>query len=145
MCVCTAALIDRLDVINVSTFRWWLADSKRQLPNVGLNGRPGKLEDLRHSSCYWVFSSFATLNKLTWIDATALYTLGSGDPDGGGIEDRLGDAMDVFHTVFSVADLSLLGYPGLDIDLAPVYCMPASLIEHLGRKRSWKALPRHEI
>jgi geranylgeranyl transferase type-2 subunit beta len=51
--------------------------------------------------------------------------------------------VDVFHTVFGVAGLSLLGYPGLD-DLDPVYCMPASLIERMGLKKSWKALPRRE-
>jgi geranylgeranyl transferase type-2 subunit beta len=45
--VCTAALaiLDRLDVIDVSTLGSWLAE--RQLPNGGLNGRPEKLEDVR--------------------------------------------------------------------------------------------------
>ncbi|KAH9053767.1 terpenoid cyclases/Protein prenyltransferase [Lactarius vividus] len=142
--VCTAALaiLDRLDVIDVSTLGWWLAE--RQLPNGGLNGRPEKLEDVCYS--YWVLSSMAILNKLTWIDATALtrfIPLGSGDPDGGGIADRPGDMVDVFHTLFGVAGLSLLGYPGLE-DLDPVYCMPASLIERLGLKKGWKALPRRE-
>lgn len=27
--------------------------------------------------------------------------------------DRPGDAVDVFHTVFGIAGLSLIGYPGL--------------------------------
>lgn len=31
----------------------------------------------------------------------------------GGISDRPGDMVDVFHTVFGIAGLSLLGYPGL--------------------------------
>ena len=92
MWVCTAALaiLDRLDVIDVSTLGWWLAE--RQLPNGGLNGRPEKLEDVRTQShslllssvlyrplcgnqvCYshWVLSSLAILNKLTWIDAPAV-------------------------------------------------------------------------
>ena len=44
--VCTAALaiLDRLDVVDVPTLGWWLAE--RQLPNGGLNGRPEKLEDV---------------------------------------------------------------------------------------------------
>ncbi len=44
--VCTAALaiLDRLDVVDVSTLGWWLAE--RQLPNGGMNGRPEKLEDV---------------------------------------------------------------------------------------------------
>jgi geranylgeranyl transferase type-2 subunit beta len=49
--------------------------------------------------------------------------------------------LDVFHTIFGVAGLSLLGYPGLD----DLYCMPASLIERLGLKKGWKALPRREV
>jgi len=82
------------------------------------------------------------------------------DPDAGGIADRPGDMVDVFHTLFGVAGqlcssfdlgrrlivllpigLSLLGFPGLD-DIDPVYCMPASLIEKKGLKKDWAALPR---
>jgi hypothetical protein len=49
--VCTAALaiLDRLDVVDVPTLGWWLAE--RQLPNGGLNGRPEKLEDVHIISC----------------------------------------------------------------------------------------------
>jgi geranylgeranyl transferase type-2 subunit beta len=93
--VCTAALaiLDRLDVIDVPTLGWWLAE--RQLPNGGLNGRPEKLEDVRTAYmhafslsppppltdgwikkqvCYsfWVLSSLSILNKVTWIDSAAL-------------------------------------------------------------------------
>lgn len=35
------------------------------------------------------------------------------DPELGGIADRPGDMVDVFHTNFGIAGLSLLGYPGL--------------------------------
>ena len=35
------------------------------------------------------------------------------DPEHGGIADRPGDMVDVFHTVFGLAGLSLLRYPGL--------------------------------
>ena len=65
--------------------------------------------------------------------------------------------VDVFHTIFGVAGafvpvkaspgsdsvegLSLLGYPGL-VDLDPVYCMPASVIESRGLRKEWEALPR---
>ncbi|PCH34855.1 hypothetical protein WOLCODRAFT_78824, partial [Wolfiporia cocos MD-104 SS10] len=63
------------------------------------------------------------------------------DLDNGGIADRPGDLPDVFHTLFGVAGLSLLGYPGLD-DLDPVYCMPARLIESKGLRKGWEALPR---
>lgn len=35
------------------------------------------------------------------------------DLDKGGIADRPGDMVDVFHTVFGIAGLSLLSFPGL--------------------------------
>ncbi len=38
----------------------------------------------------------------------------SQDPERGGIADRPGDMVDVFHTVFGIAGLSLLGFPGLE-------------------------------
>ncbi|KAG9098932.1 hypothetical protein FRC06_005821 [Ceratobasidium sp. 370] len=63
------------------------------------------------------------------------------DQDAGGIADRPGDMADVFHTLFGVAGLSLLGYPGL-VDLDPVYCMPAEVIEKRGLRKDWRALPR---
>ncbi|KAF2710435.1 hypothetical protein K504DRAFT_481512 [Pleomassaria siparia CBS 279.74] len=64
--------------------------SERQLKNGGLNGRPEKKEDV----CY--------------------------NPDLGGLSDRPGDMVDVFHTVFGIAGLSLLRYPGL-AEVDPVY------------------------
>jgi len=36
------------------------------------------------------------------------------DPKKGGISDRPGDMVDVFHTVFGLAGLSLVKYPGLE-------------------------------
>lgn len=36
------------------------------------------------------------------------------DPEMGGIADRPGDMVDVFHTVFGIAGLSLLGFQGLE-------------------------------
>jgi len=136
---------------------WWL--SERQLPNGGLNGRPQKLEDVCYS--FWVLSSLSMLNKMEYIDADKLtsFILSAQDNEGGGIADRPGNMVDVFHTHFGLAGLamflrnsiftglpftiglSLLGYPGLE-DLDPVYCMPASIIEKMGLRKGWKALPR---
>ena len=36
------------------------------------------------------------------------------DPEAGGIADRPGDMVDVFHTVFGLAGLSLVRFPGLE-------------------------------
>jgi geranylgeranyl transferase type-2 subunit beta len=45
VCAAALAILDRLDVVDVPTLGWWLAE--RQLPNGGMNGRPEKLEDVR--------------------------------------------------------------------------------------------------
>lgn len=89
----------------------WL--SERQLPSGGLNGRPEKLVDVCYS--WWVMTSMAMIDRIHWIDKTKLteFILQCQDPEHGGLADRPGDMVDVFHTVFGVAGLSLLKYPGL--------------------------------
>ncbi|CAA7266689.1 unnamed protein product [Cyclocybe aegerita] len=141
VCVAALAILDRLDVVDVDTLAWWL--SERQLPNGGLNGRPEKLEDVCYS--FWVLSALSIINKVPWIDAEKLssFILSAQDPESGGIADRPGDMVDVFHTLFGVAGLSILGYPGL-VDLDPVYCMPANVIETRGLRKNWQALPRRQ-
>lgn len=63
----------------------------------------------------------------------------------------------MFHTIFGLAGsctgtneveninrdagLSLLGYPGL-VDIDPVYCMPAEVMEKRGLRKPYRALPR---
>ncbi|KAK0244275.1 rab geranylgeranyltransferase [Armillaria nabsnona] len=142
VCVAALAILDRLDVVDHDTLAWWL--SERQLPNGGLNGRPEKLEDVCYS--FWVLSALSILNKVDWINADKLtaFILSAQDPEQGGIADRPGDMVDVFHTHFGVAGLSILGYPGL-VDLDPVYCMPANIIEAKGLKKRWKALQRRPL
>ncbi|EIW79753.1 rab geranylgeranyltransferase [Coniophora puteana RWD-64-598 SS2] len=142
VCVAALAILDRLDEIDQPSLCWWL--SERQLPNGGLNGRPEKLEDVCYS--FWVLSALSTLGKLSWIDSDKLtkFILSAQDTDRGGIADRPGDEPDVFHIHFGIAGLSLLGYPGL-VDLDPVYCMPAPIIEKMGLRKGWKALPRRTL
>ncbi|WVQ80578.1 hypothetical protein IAT38_002683 [Cryptococcus sp. DSM 104549] len=139
--VCTAALsiLDRQDIIDAPLLGAWL--SERQLPNGGLNGRPEKLEDVCYS--WWCLASISIIGKIVWINADKLikFILGAQDLEGGGIADRPGDWVDVFHTIFGVAGLSLLGYPGLQ-DIDPVYCMPANIIERLGLRKPYSTRPR---
>ncbi|KAJ7937231.1 rab geranylgeranyltransferase [Mycena leptocephala] len=117
--------------VDSDTLAWWLAE--RQLPNGGLNGRPEKLED------FWVLSALSILDKVSWIDSEKLtsFILSAQDTEKGGIADRPGDMVDVFHTQFGIAGLSILGYPGL-VDLDPVYCMPAPVIEAMGSEKVGK-------
>ncbi|KIW26394.1 uncharacterized protein PV07_09493 [Cladophialophora immunda] len=127
-CLGALTIARRLDIVDHDRLAAWL--SERQLPNGGLNGRPEKLEDVCYS--WWVLSSIAMLRKLHWIDATELikFILRCQDADQGGFADRPGDMVDVFHTVFGLAGLSLLGYPGL-VEVDPVYCMPRAVTKAL--------------
>ncbi|SLM33925.1 type ii protein geranylgeranyltransferase beta subunit [Lasallia pustulata] len=111
-CVGALALAGRLDLVDKDRLGAWL--SERQLENGGLNGRPEKLEDVCYS--WWVLSSLAMIDRQHWIDGEKLaaFILKCQDPELGGIADRPGDMVDVFHTVFGLAGLSLLRYPGLE-------------------------------
>jgi geranylgeranyl transferase type-2 subunit beta len=124
-CVGALAIAGRVGETDTDLLADWLCE--RQLPNGGLNGRPEKLEDVCYS--WWVLSSLAILERLHWIDAEKLaeFILRCQDEEGGGIADRPGNMVDVFHTHFGLAGLSLLGYKGLE-EVDPVYCMPRKVI-----------------
>ncbi|KAJ3192720.1 hypothetical protein HK101_006084 [Irineochytrium annulatum] len=111
-CVGALAIANALHRVDAEKLGWWLA--LRQLPEGGLNGRPEKLPDVCYS--WWVLSSLSIINRVHWIEKDKLiaYILKCQDDVDGGIADRPEDKADVFHTVFGIAGLSLLGYPGLD-------------------------------
>ena len=52
------------------------------------------------------------------------------DEHGGGISDRPEDMVDVYHTFFGLAGLSLMGRCGLE-PIDPVYALPAATVQHL--------------
>lgn len=127
-CVAALAIAGRLDLVDKEKLGRWL--SERQVPGGGLNGRPEKKEDVCYS--WWVLSSLAMIDRTHWIDRDALigFILRSQDLEIGGISDRPGDMVDVWHTVFGLAGLSLLGYPDLEL-VDPVYCMPRTVIQKI--------------
>jgi geranylgeranyl transferase type-2 subunit beta len=55
------------------------------------------------------------------------------DEEDGGISDRPEDMVDVYHTFFGIAGLSLMGYPGLD-RIDPTYALPVSVVKRLVKK-----------
>ncbi|KAJ3236317.1 hypothetical protein HDU81_010906 [Chytriomyces hyalinus] len=128
-CVGALAIVNRLDLVETDRLAWWLAE--RQLKNGGLNGRPEKLEDVCYS--WWVLSCLSILDRIHWINREKLvqFILNAQDTETGGIADRPGDVSDVFHTLFGIAGLSLLGYPGLE-PVDPRYCMPVKVLQRLG-------------
>lgn len=109
---------------NKELLEWWLSD--RQVPTGGLNGRPEKLPDVCYS--WWVLSCLSMMDKLYYIDGEKLqkFILSCQDSDKGGISDRENKEVDVYHTFFGIAGLSLLGYEGLE-KIDPVYCLPFSI------------------
>lgn len=112
VCLGALSILGRIDLVDKEKLGRWL--SERQVEGGGLNGRPEKLEDVCYS--WWVASSLVMIGKLHWIDGGKLarYILLCQDPEQGGIADRPGDMVDVFHTVFGIAGLSLLEWPGVE-------------------------------
>ena len=120
-CVAALAILGKLDLLDKDRLGGWL--SERQLPNGGLNGRPEKLPDVCYS--WWVLSPLAILKRIHWIDGKKLtdFILRCQDMDHGGIADRPGDMVDVFHTHYAIAGLSILGHQSV-AEVDPIYCMP---------------------
>ena len=77
------------------------------------------------------------INRTDWIDQKALETYilncqddGSVGGEGGGIADKPGNQVDVFHTFFGLAALSQMdkiGDKNLDI-IDPTYALPKSIL-----------------
>ncbi|ODV94055.1 hypothetical protein PACTADRAFT_50946 [Pachysolen tannophilus NRRL Y-2460] len=124
VCVATLAICNRLDIIDKPTLVQWL--SERQVTNGGLNGRPEKLPDVCYS--WWVLSSLSILNEAQLIDFEKLknFIYKAQDTINGGIADREGNEVDVFHTYFGLAGLSLMGFDNL-LPIDPIYALPTHL------------------
>ncbi|CAI5460765.1 unnamed protein product [Closterium sp. Yama58-4] len=110
-CVAALAIAGALSLVDRDLLGWWLCE--RQVPSGGLNGRPEKLPDVCYS--WWVLSSLVLIDRVHWISAEKLqhFILQCQDEERGGISDRPDDMVDVFHTFFGIAGLSLLEYPNL--------------------------------
>ena len=122
-------LAGQMDRFDNDELAYWL--SERQQKKGGFNGRPEKLADVCYS--WWIYSSFRILRRQTWIDQQGLenFILDCQDDDGG-IADRPGNVVDVFHTFFGIAALSLLDadsskYRLNSID--PTFALPKKVLE----------------
>lgn len=138
-CVCALSILNRLDLIDTDLLSWWLCE--RQLPEGGLNGRPEKLPDVCYS--WWVLSSLSILGHLDWIDKSGLrnFILKAQDEETGGIADREGDQVDVYHTVFGIAGLSLMGFDDLE-PIDPAYCLPVKFTSKIPK---WTKRPASHL
>ena len=71
------------------------------------------------------------INKQTWIDNSKLENfILHCQYDKGGISDRPGNEVDVFHTFFGIASLSLLDKGKYDLEeIDPIYALPKDVIK----------------
>uniref|UniRef100_A0A803LQC1 Geranylgeranyl transferase type-2 subunit beta n=1 Tax=Chenopodium quinoa TaxID=63459 RepID=A0A803LQC1_CHEQI len=127
-CVGALAITGALHHVDKDLLGWWLCE--RQVKSGGLNGRPEKLPDVCYS--WWVLSSLIMIDRVHWIDKEKLveFILDCQDLEKGGISDRPDDAVDVFHTYFGVAGLSLLEYPGVKA-VDPAYALPVDVVNKI--------------
>ena len=127
-CVGAVVAAGSLSRIDKESLGKWL--SRRQTAEGGFNGRPEKLPDVCYS--WWVLSSLAMIGKTSMADLEALeqYILRCQDGNGGGISDRPVNEVDVFHTFFGIASLSLINskkYNLLEVD--PLFAIPKDTIK----------------
>jgi geranylgeranyl transferase type-2 subunit beta len=76
--------------------------------------------------------------RISWISRTKLtnFILNCQDDDGG-FSDRPGDLPDIFHTLFGIAGLSLLGQVQHKLaEIDPVYCLPKSITNIIWNRES---------
>lgn len=127
-CVGFLSITHQLHRLDCDKLSWWLCE--RQLPSGGLNGRPEKLPDVCYS--WWVLASLKIMGRLHWISSEKLksFILSCQDAETGGFSDRTGNLPDIFHTLFGIGALSLLGYPNLQT-INPTYCMPQHVLDRL--------------
>eukprot|EP00850_Spirogloea_muscicola_P022913 SM000318S12215 [mRNA] locus=s318:104839:107258:+ [translate_table: standard] len=125
-CVAALKIGGALHLVDRDLLGWWLCE--RQVPSGGLNGRPEKLPDVCYS--WWVLSSLVIIDRLHWIHAPKLqrFILRCQDDERGGIADRPEDMVDIFHTFFGLAGLSLMGHRALAA-VDPVYALPVAIVE----------------
>ncbi|CAL5012893.1 unnamed protein product [Urochloa decumbens] len=127
-CVGALAIAGSLHHIDRDLLGWWLCE--RQCKDGGLNGRPEKLADVCYS--WWVLSSLIMIDRVHWIDKKKLtkFILNCQDKENGGISDRPDNAVDIYHTYFGVAGLSLMEYPGVK-PMDPAYALPLDVVNRI--------------
>lgn len=127
-CVGFLSITNNLHRLDCEKLAWWLCE--RQVAAGGLNGRPEKLEDVCYS--WWVLASLKIMNRSHWISAEKLkdFILSCQDTETGGFADRTGNMPDIFHTLFGIGALSMLGNKNLK-EINPTFCMPQYVIDRL--------------
>jgi len=95
-----------------------------------MSGRPEKLGDVCY--CWFEYASLKLLGEENSINKNGIseYILNCQDSDGG-IFDRPGNLVDVFHTFFGLACLSILNDNGALEQISPKYALPEYVLKKL--------------
>ncbi|KAM0677673.1 Rab geranylgeranyltransferase [Binucleata daphniae] len=119
-CVSSLKVLNLLDLLDTEKLCRFLVN--RQTENGGLNGRVNKKEDVCYS--FWTFSCLQMIKKDSYISKTKLVEFIYECYDGtvGGFSDRKGNEVDLYHTLYSLASLSMLQKADL-AEVNPAYGM----------------------
>ena len=123
--------------------KWWLCE--RQNLDGGLNGRPCKLSDCCYS--WWCLASLKLINyskhfeheKYDCLESIDLHKLKEfiikcQDEVNGGISDRPGNVVDIFHTCFGLTGMSLIEEVLKEDEfkqIDPRFCMLSDIINKI--------------
>ncbi|KAL0709406.1 hypothetical protein Bca4012_016384 [Brassica carinata] len=129
------AITGSLHHVDKDLLGWWLCE--RQVKSGGLNGRPEKLPDVgvkllsdKKPFIEFIGSTKQSLSSSSWTVRFVSHMSRKVVLENGGISDRPDDAVDIFHTYFGVAGLSLLEYPGVQA-IDPAYALPVDVINRI--------------
>uniref|UniRef100_A0A8C5ZPW0 Geranylgeranyl transferase type-2 subunit beta n=1 Tax=Marmota marmota marmota TaxID=9994 RepID=A0A8C5ZPW0_MARMA len=80
----------------------------------------------------WLCEPTVTFTRTQWKAGEKLqaFILACQDEETGGFADRPGDMVDLFHTLFGIAGLSLLGEEQIK-PVSPVFCMPEEVLQRV--------------
>jgi len=126
--VAALGILGKLHLIEHDKIANWL--SKRQTIEGGFNGRPEKLPDVCYS--WWNLSTLYILKRQEWCNKDALkaFVMKAQNEEEGGIADRMGNQVDVFHTFFGTTAMALMDYPGL-LKVDPLFVFPIDLMKKI--------------
>jgi len=122
------AILGDLHLVDIENLGIWM--SQRQTMQGGFNGRPEKLPDVWYS--WWIMAAWYMIDRADLINLDALekYILNWQDDLDGGVGDRPGNEVDVFHTFFGTAALSLMKRHDIN-HIDPRFAIPTDVLKNV--------------
>ncbi|KAI5149371.1 geranylgeranyl transferase type-2 subunit beta [Enteropsectra breve] len=108
-CISALRTLGQLDIIDTSQIASFLAF--RQCASGGINGRINKKEDVCYS--FWAYASAVMIGASSYSPGSLRTYIFNCEAETGGFSDRPGNMSDLYHLMFSLASLSLMGEESL--------------------------------